>query len=354
MSAAPEIVTNVKVIDFLAELDSLPLTGKERAQRFRDKKQASKPFTTCQQPQCGGGCGCLCGNPLLSKSGTLRGTDDIEKAICSQCTAVIAAYKRGCTHPNLKQFTFSDGYTIKKCPDCTRFDTGRSRALNYGEVRSRGYQVTGTGPGLVQRNPVADDLTEWTVVPIASPTLVTILPEWKEQLTERDYDRLAHEFKVYKKLKKGAYLSEELRREGFTQRVTGVGYVAWDAKCEMPEPQKEWCAECKTYHAEGRAVMMPQSKLRLVVANKNSFWPQEGDEYRPGYRMNIDGGAVPCVVAGNYNHRVEQGWFTEVEWWPRFSSKPRRPNLAPHEKYFPSPDGESNLHPWVRRYGPKY
>jgi hypothetical protein len=35
----------------------------------------------------------------------------------------------GCEHPLLKQFTFSDGQTIKMCPDCPRFDEHRRAVL---------------------------------------------------------------------------------------------------------------------------------------------------------------------------------------------------------------------------------
>ncbi len=34
-----------------------------------------------------------------------------------------------CEHPKLKQFTFSDGATIKMCPDCTFYDNERQRIL---------------------------------------------------------------------------------------------------------------------------------------------------------------------------------------------------------------------------------
>jgi hypothetical protein len=34
-----------------------------------------------------------------------------------------------CAHPKLKAFTFSDGQTIKMCPDCTKFDEHRRNVL---------------------------------------------------------------------------------------------------------------------------------------------------------------------------------------------------------------------------------
>lgn len=80
MTRATEPVTK-DVIDFLAELETLPMSGEERAQRYRAKKQAGKLYTSCQQ----------CNVSLISKWGTLRGTDDVTKAICTTCKADITA-----------------------------------------------------------------------------------------------------------------------------------------------------------------------------------------------------------------------------------------------------------------------
>jgi len=87
--------------------------------------------------------------------------------------------------------------------------------------------------------------------------------------------------------------------------------------------------------------------------------------------------STPEATMSNYGHRLEGGWCTEVEWSklvdpcrPSVALKlvagmgclrqpeelPRpfvnmRINVAPHEKLFPSQDRDTNLHPWVRRYG---
>jgi hypothetical protein len=83
------------------------------------------------------------------------------------------------------------------CPDCTTFDARRSRALNKGEVSSRGCIVSGTSPGHVQRNSVSDDLTAWVVVPLSSTTLIGPLPQGQEELSECEEDaRLRGELKL--------------------------------------------------------------------------------------------------------------------------------------------------------------
>ena len=40
-----------------------------------------------------------------------------------------------CTHPSLKQHTFQDGQTIKRCPDCAIFDLARARVLSPPHVQ---------------------------------------------------------------------------------------------------------------------------------------------------------------------------------------------------------------------------
>ena len=109
-------------MDWFAE----DLSPSERAARKRWKKQLSKVFLTCTM--------CGCNNQLTDTNGKLRGTDNAEKAICKVCKAATtcAAKSDRCAHPNLKQCKFSDGTTIKMCPDCTRFDGKRITTLQAG------------------------------------------------------------------------------------------------------------------------------------------------------------------------------------------------------------------------------
>ena len=44
------------------------------------------------------------------------------------------ALQVGCSHPRLRQFTFSDAKTVNMCPDCDTFDAKRHRALCLGQA----------------------------------------------------------------------------------------------------------------------------------------------------------------------------------------------------------------------------
>jgi hypothetical protein len=88
-TSQPVTQTNSLIPTFERWMDWLVegLSQAERAARKRWKKQVSKQFTRCQSKGC-------C-EPLVSKRTlrgtlrlTLRGTDDIEKAICSDCKVV--------------------------------------------------------------------------------------------------------------------------------------------------------------------------------------------------------------------------------------------------------------------------
>lgn len=201
-NSLPKPVTE-HVIDFLADLDSLPLSGKERARAHRVKKQASKRFTTCQHIFCG--CGCLCGKPLLSKWGTLRGTDDEAKAVCAECTTICLKYRAKattsrCTHPNLRQYAFTDGDATKMCPDCTWFDRKRKKVLKHGKTprRTLVWWVYGERH-TVSAESVMDSLSDVAVVgqssyggvPIARFHYPTI---WDKQasLMYRGHEHLPH------------------------------------------------------------------------------------------------------------------------------------------------------------------
>ena len=193
---------STEVIDFLAESLSAPLTGAERAQRCRFRKQASKKFVSCmtciytQQftdcPHCG------CGKPLVDKNGNLRGTDDPAKAICRECKVKIKerATEERCKHLRARSFTFSDGKTITLCPDCTKFDNKRYQFLNsrkpFGEhsktiVAIKRDAVSGRALSRRQQR-VKDRYDNGRLLPSArsSPPLATGVA-WPAQSERHDY-----------------------------------------------------------------------------------------------------------------------------------------------------------------------
>ena len=137
MSAGPKTATAAKVIDYLAE---------SRFARHRRKKQEHKAFTHCQR----------CSTPLISKWGTLRGTNDAAKAKCKACKIT----RTGCQHLRRCEFTLADGQTITMCPDCTRFDQKRKNVLKQGRTQKRTLTTWVYGErhhiDIDNRNPNAD------------------------------------------------------------------------------------------------------------------------------------------------------------------------------------------------------
>ena len=274
MSAPLELVTDahVEVKDYLAE--SLPLTGKERAARYRRRKQASKVF------ECGTLTNCdLCGVHLLTKWGTLRGTTDVAKAICNDCKVIKETRKQEstCSHPHLKQFTFTDGQTIKTCPDCNEFDGKRRRVLmkttcgpthklaKQAPIGTAGYKVSASplrGFNATDfrktyyyktdatGKPVKVDITQNVVVPFPSTNVVGPLPEWQIERDERDHQSLdcVYDYpKLYKKVGKTGKLTDELRIEGFTSTMVGIGFASF----AQPSQRCSCFKGAVTRHIEG-------------------------------------------------------------------------------------------------------
>jgi hypothetical protein len=182
VSDSSKPATDSLVIDFLAE---------SRFARHRRRKQESKSYTTCQK----------CGKDLVSKWGTLRGTNNITKAVCKECKSA----PKGCQHPRLRSFTFSDGQTIKLCPDCTKFDGKRYSVLNNGKTKPAGnanktivkrlrFDTRKYKPHMLgSREHWAHDfptLTDYVVVPLSRTRLKGAMSEWQELRDERDYLRL--------------------------------------------------------------------------------------------------------------------------------------------------------------------
>jgi hypothetical protein len=177
--------TDVEVRDYL-----VPLRPKERAKRYRDRKRAQALLTKSSSPQ--------------TKKLELR-------PYCSVCHMRV---------------TFNDSIVVGK----TTHDGCKPRPVTVQQQH------------------------EWVVVPLRSRTtlkplvgLVSVnfeplkgadpLIEWEHLKDERDHERLEclYDFKAYMKPKKGSFLSEAQRRDGFTLRITGIGY-----SCDVgKEPRRE-------------------------------------------------------------------------------------------------------------------
>lgn len=165
--AAQPVTTYVEVKDYLT--DSSPLFGKERAALYRWRKQANKKYTTCQ--------GCGCGAPLLSKWGTLRGTDDADKAICIECKDGRAARREECA---------------KQCASL--------RLVQRNKELRRKLVSNGAG-GLNHIQYPTLDPSQYVVVPLPVTKPVGYLTPRQIERDERDYHRLdcVYEFNLYTK-----------------------------------------------------------------------------------------------------------------------------------------------------------
>ena len=63
-----------------------------------------------------------------------------------------------CMHPNLKQFTFSDGQTIKCCPGCDKYDEARRKILGGAKAAEapKTIKAAGTEPAEAADAPEAE------------------------------------------------------------------------------------------------------------------------------------------------------------------------------------------------------
>jgi hypothetical protein len=252
MSTPINSVTHVEVIDYLAQPS--PLTGAERAANYRFRERLKQipcgAFISCQI--------CGCDNPLTTKRGTPRWTEDVVKAICNDCKVIKETRKKESTrsHPRLKSFTFSDGSTIKMCPDCTTFDAKRRKAMwDKSPWRKAVSGGTGSTVNNIGSGPVGPlfkvDRSQYVVVPAPSTKVVGPLPEWQIDRDERDHDSFAcvYVFKIRWILKRK--LTDEDRINGFANKRIGIGFAPSDEQVMLEmmsgTPNTNWCPDCKEY-----------------------------------------------------------------------------------------------------------
>jgi len=108
--------------------------------------------------------------------------------------------KVGCSHHRLRQFEFSDGKTIKMCPDCDTYDARRHRALCKGEPLK---DCTVTTKKVVGRTPEK----KWDARPATQGMVHIVTRNHDDVMMTETYNDFTHRIKslTYKKKEEGEH-----------------------------------------------------------------------------------------------------------------------------------------------------
>lgn len=259
MSAATVTDLDVEIRDYL-----VPLKDAERARRYRARKRASKT-------------------------------------------------PKGCTHPLLKQFTFTDGQTIKMCPDCTLFDNKRWKTIgttspNHSVKQSHRpdysvhfYYTTDHTSGKVVKVDVSG---EWVIVSVVSrPSkhhdfyvkLIERLVGDDRSPIERMVDH-ADDWSPSKKKTRNIRPCAKLHSARWMHTPKLGRFCNFCPDCNTYVKQLHECVVVKQAVAK-KVVVYALPPIRKAARSFDSFCYSEGSK------------SVPVIGhGGNYSHNPSEGW----------------------------------------------